>query len=657
MKLSRWIDHLAPWVAWSAVLATGLYEPWELLAGALPLLLAGLVEARRLDLLTWRRSLEISALALLAVDLFLNRNFFGAVVRTLFLLMALRLALPRQRRERRQLLLMAFLVFLTTAISTTEFSFLLASLAFLLAAAATLLHQAWEESASLRRGPAAPPPFRRLGPWMGAILLMAGAAFLVMPRVTLGLRPLPALSRGLLGQGSGLSTGLDLSKEGPIRPQGDTVLRIAPLEPLDPGRRQRWMGELGLLRGLALEEVRGMAWAPMDLTPAPSPLGLYRAEGLPTERAAEFFVAPSPSPILPLPYGLDRIRPPLPLPMRAGEGGSLRWAWLPSRGLPLRLEWLPQRTPTLRESGELTPSRRARLLRLGPEHAAAGRQSRALAPEDLPPAALAGRLAEALRSRFRYTLDNPSGGARNPLEDFLEHSHAGHCEYFAAGLALMLRARGIPARIVNGYRLGPWIEEGGYFRVTQEQAHAWVEWWDDETRAWRVEDGTPAGDLGAAEARGLGPWTRLADALRYRWDRYVVRFSDEDQQAGVDWARARLEGWRWQRPRWPWLALAGALLGLLALRQAWPRLRRDPATPEGIRALKPLLRRVPVNAQPRRGETARAWLLRLGRLRPDRAAPLQALARAVDAETYGPGSGEDLRAVAKREAKAWGRGR
>ena len=655
MKASRWMDHLCPWVAWGAVAATGLYEPWELLAGALPLGLAALVEGRRLDLLPWRRSLEVSALLLLVADVALNRNLLGALTRLLFLLMGLRLALPRQRRDRRQLLLMAFLVFLTTAISTTDLAFLLASLAFLLAGAATLLHQNWEESASLRRGPSAPPPFRRLGPWLAGILALAGAAFLVMPRVTLGLRPLPALGRGLLGQGSGLSSSLDLAKEGPIRLQGDTVLRVAPLHPLAGPERLRWEQELGLLRGLALEEVRGMAWSTGLEVPAPPAQGLYRTEGLPTDREAEFFLAPSRNPILPLPYGLDRIRPPLPLPVRPGEGGSLRWAWLPSRGLPLRLEWLRLPVPLLREPGGLSAARRERLLRVGPEHAAAARQSLLLAPEEEAPARLAARLAEGLRTQFGYTLDNPSGRARNPLQDFLERSRAGHCEYFAAALALMLRARGVPARVVNGYRLGPWIEEGGYFRVTQEQAHAWVEWWDEAERAWRVEDGTPAGELGAAEAQGLGPWTRLADSVRYRWDRYVVRFSDEDQQAGVAWARTRLEGWRWQWPSRPWILLAGGLAALLVLRRAWPRLRRGPAAPGGLRALKPLLRRVPVAAQPRRGETARAWLLRLGRLRPDRAAPLQTLAQAVDAEVYGSGGPSNLAAQARAEARAWKR--
>lgn len=72
--------------------------------------------------------------------------------------------------------------------------------------------------------------------------------------------------------------------------------------------------------------------------------------------------------------------------------------------------------------------------------------------------------------------------------------------------------------------------------------------------------------------------------------------------------------------------------------------------PEGPR---PLVRRVQKLAPPSPGETARAWLLRLGRLRPDRAAPLTSLAEAVDRTLYG-GAGEGaLRTLVKSEARAW----
>lgn len=654
MTLHRWLDHLCPWVVWGAVAATGIYEPWELVAMAIPLLLAAWVEQRRLELSSHRRFLEWGVVALLLVDALLARNFLGSLVRVLFALMGLRLALPRQRRERRQLILMAFLLFLTTSVSTTDLAFLGSALAFLVATAALLLHLNWEESATLRRGPSPRAPFRQLTLWTVGVLLVSVLTFLAMPRITLGLRPFSFIRRGMIGSAAGLSDGVDLGKEGPIQANGTAVLRVAPLRPLPPQERARWTEELSLLRGLALEEVRGMTWQASARTPR-TPAQSWVTEGqLEAPREAEFFILPSRTTIFTTPYGLESIRGPLAMPLRAGDGGGLRWTWLPSQGFPVRMSWSgPATAPRLLKDDLEPGSPRWRILtHVGPEHAAAVRTSQALAPGDRPPAEVVQGLVEAVRTRFKYTLSNPSGTSQNPLEDFLEHSRAGHCEYFASGLALMIRARGIPARVVNGYRLGPWVEEGGYFLVTEEQAHAWVEWWDGSARRWQVEDATPAAEQRTWEAEGLSAWERLSDTLRYRWERYVVRFSDQDQEAGVTWARARLEGWSWQLPRWPWLAGGGILAVLLGLRHLLRRTSGAKGSP-GLRQLRPLVRAVPRELQPSPGETLRTWLERLGRLRPERAGSLATLADRLESHAYGDHPDRDLERQVRTEARAW----
>jgi hypothetical protein len=142
--------------------------------------------------------------------------------------------------------------------------------------------------------------------------------------------------------------------------------------------------------------------------------------------------------------------------------------------------------------------------------------------------------------------------------------------------------------------------------------------------------------------------------VRYRWDRYVVRFSDQDQQTGLAWIQAQFQDWewRWRAPSKP----VGWTLGLVLL--AWVLWRsRDHwrPTPEGpgrIRALRPLLARTRRAAPVEPGDTARTWLLRLGALRPERSEALRLLADAVDLQAYGqkPAS---ARALAKAEAAAW----
>ncbi len=76
---------------------------------------------------------------------------------------------------------------------------------------------------------------------------------------------------------------------------------------------------------------------------------------------------------------------------------------------------------------------------------------------------------------FQY---NRSGVVRaadvDPLEDFISEHKEGHCEYFAGGLALLLRAVGIPSRVVVGYAVYPDSEKGAT-TIRQSDAHSWVE--------------------------------------------------------------------------------------------------------------------------------------------------------------------------------------
>ncbi len=100
-------------------------------------------------------------------------------------------------------------------------------------------------------------------------------------------------------------------------------------------------------------------------------------------------------------------------------------------------------------------------------------------------------LERQLRESFGFTLENPSGRAEDPLAHFLLESKAGHCEYFATAMAIMLRMVGIPSRIVNGFRAGEFNEWSGHFVVRQSDAHSWVEAWFPGS-GWVDFDPTPA---------------------------------------------------------------------------------------------------------------------------------------------------------------------
>ena len=185
-----------------------------------------------------------------------------------------------------------------------------------------------------------------------------------------------------------------------------------------------------------------------------------------------------------------------------------------------------------------------------------------LAGGDKDPARVAARLLAHFSRGYTYSLQVPSASG-DPLESFLLGHRTGYCEYFASALAVMLRAQGIPARVVSGYLGGDFAPAGDYYLVTQASAHAWVEAHIDGD--WVRLDPTPAsGELGSTYAARQGGRPRLwIDTLRMRWNSWVVQYDAESQLALAQSGAARLRGAR--------LDLRGAVrtaavaLGLLAL--------------------------------------------------------------------------------------------
>lgn len=84
-------------------------------------------------------------------------------------------------------------------------------------------------------------------------------------------------------------------------------------------------------------------------------------------------------------------------------------------------------------------------------------------------------LEQYIRQNHRYTLSTVSNQNNVPLVDFLFQSKAGHCEYFATSLAVMLRSLGIPARMVMGYAAQELNPVTGYYELKGSHGHAWVQ--------------------------------------------------------------------------------------------------------------------------------------------------------------------------------------
>jgi len=137
-----------------------------------------------------------------------------------------------------------------------------------------------------------------------------------------------------------------------------------------------------------------------------------------------------------------------------------------------------------------------------------------------------------LKGRYGYDVNS---GVRtwgvDPVEDFLFRTKAGHCEYFAAAMAVLLRCLDIPARVVTGFSGGDWNDYGQFYIVRQRHAHAWVEVKVPSVNDWVTFDPTPASlsspTLGYGWLAGVS--NRFA-YLRLWWNNNVVNFSTGDQR-------------------------------------------------------------------------------------------------------------------------------
>lgn len=174
---------------------------------------------------------------------------------------------------------------------------------------------------------------------------------------------------------------------------------------------------------------------------------------------------------------------------------------------------------------------------------------------DGPAAEQAGRLVDWLAGEVVYTRSAGDHG-RRPIQSFLLERREGHCEYVAAGLVVLLRSRGIPARVVNGFLGGEVDPLTGERVVRRQHAHSWTEALLDGR--WVLLDATPQATTPVPAA---APRRQLLDAAEAWWQREVVAYDREAQRASLQEATSVVHGWL-ERP----LRAAGTvLLGLGSL--------------------------------------------------------------------------------------------
>jgi hypothetical protein len=165
---------------------------------------------------------------------------------------------------------------------------------------------------------------------------------------------------------------------------------------------------------------------------------------------------------------------------------------------------------------------------------------RDVVPEGRSVRETASAVESYLEREYGYTLNTPPRRREDPLQDFLFETRAGHCEFFATAMVTLLRARGVPARVVTGFLGGELNDVGNFEVVRKEDAHAWVEVFE-ENRGWISFDPTPSAPSGG-ETRSFEFVAKSIDSLRMLWDMYVITF-DYERQRGVLRGAGGVLGW------------------------------------------------------------------------------------------------------------------
>lgn len=270
----------------------------------------------------------------------------------------------------------------------------------------------------------------------------------------------------------------------------------------------------------------------------------------------------------------------------------------------------------------------------------------------------ADALVEALLAHFNrepyvYTL-RPQPLGQDSIDDFLFNTRRGFCAHYAGAMTFVLRAAGIPARVVAGYQGGELNPNGSYIQVRQFDAHAWVEYWQPG-QGWRSVDPTfqvapqrieqgleealaeedgflddqPFSPLRYRELAWLNQLRLSWENLNYGWQRWVLGYQGEQQLQLLQRWFGSLD---WQRLA---LALVGGgalLLGALGLwlLRPWQQ-RRDPQR-RLFRRFERLLARHALVREP--GEGGRAFAERAACALPEQALAIRAFAEAFERRRY-----------------------
>jgi len=499
---------------------------------------------------TW---LVIGYLGVFPLDVFIFSRFFVAsstnpallaaligAVHFLFFVMLARLYSATTDRDALFLTMLAFAAILAACILTIDTSFLVLFFIFLLFGVATFI------ALEMRRGAngAVTPPsaghsvqerrlnralsLAALSVALGAIVI-GTALFFVFPRFTAGYLSRASMQPSLM---TGFSDDVELGQIGTIKKNSELVMRVKTGKPIgDP--MLRW-------RGIALTKFDGRRWSNPDHlseTLAPNADGwiYFASPGQLADRSLRslqftVFLQPIASDAIFVPGNVLALQGNF-----SGEG--LKYSYLRRDSTDSLLNPF-HNFAALRYAGvSHLPALNVSRLRAAPseyssEIRAEYLQLPSLLDRRIPelarqigarantPYDKAAAIESFLRNRYGYTLNLTGKPGEDPLAHFLFVARAGHCEYFASAMAILLRTLEIPSREVNGFLPGEYNNLAGDYIVHASDAHSWVEVYFPDN-GWVTFDPTPPASSDSSLLSRLGQYV---DWMQLSWTEWVINY-------------------------------------------------------------------------------------------------------------------------------------
>jgi transglutaminase-like putative cysteine protease len=476
-----------------------------------------------------------------------NPALYAALLSTVHMLlfaMMVRLYSARTRRDSLFLAMIAFACMLAAAVLTVDTAYLAFFLVFLTLGISTFIALEMErgaENASAAPIVAGSPQARTLVRALGAVsgsvafgaLMLGALLFFTLPRFTAGYLGSYSMRPQLM---TGFTENVELGQIGQIQKSSEVVMRVK-VEG-DPSRfaNQHW-------RGIALIRFDGRRWSGLSMDRQ----RLYQdmngwflfPDGRQQRRSQilnyKVLLEPVASDAIFVAGGASAIRGRFSAGAGLGDSAHRNYLLTDSSGSIFNpfpnyseLSYEASSTPPTATPAELRtagsnypPDIRTRYLQmpvLDPRVLELAHQATSAAAN---PYDKAVALQTYLQTRYQYTLDQGSISAADPLANFLFVRKAGHCEYFATAMTMMLRMLGIPARYINGFQVGEYNDVGGDFIVRASDAHSWVEAYFPG-RGWITFDPTPAGE---ASSRGwYASFAKYMDWIQYQWGEWIINY-------------------------------------------------------------------------------------------------------------------------------------